>query len=362
MKIFIDIGHPAHVHYFRNFISIMKSKGHRFFITARDKEVAHSLLRANNLEFINRGKGKNRFIDKFLYIFQADYLLLKHAKKFKPDIFLSFASPYAAHVSKLMKKPHIAFDDTENAKFGQMFYKPFTDLVCSPTTFSKNFGKNHIKFNGYMELCYLHPNYFKPNKSILTTLGIKNEEKYTILRFVSWEANHDGGHSGITLENKIKAVNEFKNFSKVFISSEKELPSKLKKYKIQIPPEQMHDALAYASLLYGESATMASECAVLGVPSIFIDNEGRGYTDEEEKKYGLVYNFTESLKDQERSIKKGIELLKKNDLESEWKRRKERMLTDKIDVTAFMIWLIGNYPESLKKLKHNTDIQTKFKR
>ena len=30
-----------------------------------------------------------------------------------------------------------------------------------------------------------------------------------------------------------------------------------------IPPEKMHDALANASLFFGESATMASESAVL---------------------------------------------------------------------------------------------------
>ena len=91
----------------------MESKGHDFFITARDKEVAHNLLQAYNLKFANRGKGENGLIGKFLYLFKADYLLFRHAKKFNPDLFLSFASPYAAHVSKLLRKPHITFDDTD---------------------------------------------------------------------------------------------------------------------------------------------------------------------------------------------------------------------------------------------------------
>ena len=54
---------------------------------------------------------------------------------------------------------------------------------------------------------------------------------------------------------------------------------------------------------------MASESAVLGVPAIYIDNEGRGYTTEQENKYGLVYNYTESHEDQIKSIKKGVEIL-----------------------------------------------------
>ena len=37
---------------------------------------------------------------------------------------------------------------------------------------------------------------------------------------------------------------------------------------------------------------MASECAVLGVPAIYVSPLGRGYTDDEEQRYGLVHNFT----------------------------------------------------------------------
>ena len=39
-------------------------------------------------------------------------------------------------------------------------------------------------------------------------------------------------------------------------------------------------------------------------------NEGRGYTNEQEKKYGIVYNYNESDSDQTRSILKGLEILK----------------------------------------------------
>ena len=38
---------------------------------------------------------------------------------------------------------------------------------------------------------------------------------------------------------------------------------------------------------------MSSEAAVLGVPAVFIATTGRGYTDDEERRYGLVRHFTE---------------------------------------------------------------------
>ena len=80
------------------------------------------------------------------------------------------------------------------------------------------------------------------------------------------------------------------------------MPHDLERYRIHIPATRIHDALAYAALLYGESATMASECAVLGTPAIFLDDDGRGYTDEQEQLYGAVFNFTESLHDEQPAI------------------------------------------------------------
>jgi predicted glycosyltransferase len=193
-----------------------------------------------------------------------------------------------------------------------------------------------------MELAYLHPNYFTPDESIFEYLQVSRDEKYVVMRFVSWGASHDIGHKGISLEMKRKAIKVFSRYARVFISSEGGLPEDLKPYQINIPPEKMHDVLAFASLLYGESATMASECAVLGTPAIYLDNKGRGYTDEQEEKYGLVFNFTESLVHQEESIQKAIELLKTPNLRKEWQKRRQKMLSETIDVTAFMVRLIEN--------------------
>jgi len=361
MKILIDIGHPAHVHYFRNFIKIMENKGHSFLVTARDKEVAHSLLNNYKIIYIDRGKGYKSLLGKLIYMFKADFLLLKLSLKFEADVFLSFSSPYAAQVAWFLRKSHIAFDDTEHAKLEHMMYVPFTDVVLTPKCFQKDFGKKHIRFNSFMELCYLHPNYFTPDPSVLELLGVEKGEKYVILRFVSWRASHDMGHTGISIKNKIKAVKGFSKYGRVFISSEGELPEGLKRYQIKIPPEKMHDALAYASLLFGESATMASECAVLGTPAIFLDNDGRGYTDEEENKYGLVFNFTESLEDQQKSIQKGIDLLSIDNIKKEWQKRRDKMLSEKIDANAFIIWFIENYPRSVKIMKVNPEYQYSFR-
>ena len=80
-----------------------------------------------------------------------------------------------------------------------------------------------------------------------------------------------------------------------------------------------------------------------GVPAIYLDDEGRGYTDEQEANYQLVYNFSESQVDQEKSIKKGVEILKNTKKKSFYIRQKEKLIKDKIDVTKFMVSLVENH-------------------
>lgn len=342
MKILVDINHPAHVHYFKNCIKQLRQKGHQIIVTARDRYPVLQLLEAYKEEYYSRGKGSKHLVGKLLYMPAADIKILKIALKTKPDLFLSFGTPYPNHVAWLLRKPGINFQDTENARLMFTISLPFSRVYCTPNCFKRDLGKKHIRFNGYMELAYLHPNYFTPDESIFEYLQVNRDEKYVVVRFVSWGASHDIGHKGISLEMKRKAIKEFSRHARVFISSEGGLPEELKPYQINIPPEKMHDALAYACLLYGESATMASECAVLGIPAIYLDNEGRGYTDEQEEKYGLVFNYTESLAHQEESIQKAIELLKTPNLREQWQKRRQKMLEETIDVTAFMVQLLEN--------------------
>jgi uncharacterized protein len=357
MKILIDIGHPAHVHYFRNLIKIMSNKGHSFLIIARDKDVTFTLLNKYKIPFISRGKGGKSLIGKILYIFKGEWCILKAALKFKPDLFLSFSSIFTAHISFLLKKPDITFNDTEHDIFRQIMTVPFTSVILTPISFFKDLGKKQIKFSGYMELCALYPKYFEADPLILGSLKIAENEKFLILRFVSWSASHDIGQHGLSLDMKKKIVFELSKSLKVFISSEGELPQELIPFQITISPEKMHDVLAYSSLFIGEGATMASECACLGTPAIYINSLELGYCIEEEKKYNLIFSFRNS----DGVFEKAIELLNTPYLKEEWQKRSKKMLSDQIDVTAFMVWFVEDYPNSFRIMKENPDYQYKFK-
>lgn len=358
MKILLDIGHPAHVHYFRNFMKIMGEKGHTFFVTARDKEVTFSLLNTYKIPFISRGKGKTGFIGKILYIFHGDWVIIKSALKFKPNIFLSFGSSYAAHAAFILRIPHITLDDTEHAVLEHIMCFPFSSVILTPDSYLKDLGKKQLRYNGFIELCHLHPKYFIPDSSILKTLGLNIEDKFVIIRFVSWQASHDFGAAGLDFNTKLKLVNELSKYAKVFISCEGDLPEEFEKNRLNIPPEKMHDVLSFASLYIGEGATMASESAVLGTPAIYVNSLVLGYCNDEEKKYHLIFNYRNS----DGVINKAIELINTPNLKKQWHQLAEAMIEDRIDVTAFIVWFVENYPGSYKKMKENPDdVQKQFR-
>jgi predicted glycosyltransferase len=244
----------------------MESEGHEFFVTARDKDVTHYLLNYYGIKYTTRGRGRTGYCGKMIYIFEADYELFRNAKKFNPDVFLSFGSAYAAHVSKLLGKPHIAFDDTDHAKYEHLMYVPFTDFIHTPEAYLKDFGKKHHRFKGIMELSYLHPKYLDDS-----FLKDESNSKQVFIRIVSWEASHDFGYSSKNYKSFINLINEISSEYEIIVSSEKVVPVELKKFNHKIPPEKIHNILNKSCLYIGEGGTIANECAILGVPNLLIN-------------------------------------------------------------------------------------------
>ena len=354
MKILIDIGHPAHVHLFKHFAWQMKGRGHEILFTVRDKEYEIPLLKAYDFKFRSFGKHYKSRSGKLFGLLKFDFKMLQTALLFKPDIFFSHGSVYAAQVAWLLRKPHISMEDSGNMEQIRL-YKPFTKAIITPDVLPEMLGEKHIRYKAYHEIAYLHPNYYKPNDSIYEDLNINRNDKYCILRFVSWNATHDIGQKGLSYDSKISIINMISAHMKVFISSESEISEELRKYKISIPPEKMHDALYFASLFVGEGATMASESGVLGTTAVYVNTIRRSYCEDQER-YGLVYNFHDS----NGAILKIEELL--SDTRNLKKKDKERnlLLKEKIDLTAFLVWFIENYPKSFQVMKDNPAYQDNF--
>lgn len=342
MKILVDIGHPAHVHFYKHFIWEMEKRGHEVLVTARDKDVAVDLLDAYNIDHSVVGKigqGKFSLIKEWI---GRDISILNKALKFKPDVLTGIANPCAAHVALMTSARSVIFTDTEHARFANRITFPFASKICTPSCYINPLGEKQVRYEGYHELAYLHPNYFTPDPKVLKELSLSEKDRFFIVRFVSWNASHDGGQQGFDLEGKKRLVTELEKYGRVIITSEDPLPVEFEKYRLSVSPEKLHDLLYYATLFIGEGATIASECAVLGTPAIYVNTLRLGYLDEQEKEYGLVYNFCDSASAQDEAIAKALELIQQPNLREEWQEKRWQLLNDKINVTNFMVDLIEN--------------------
>lgn len=357
MRILLDIGHPAHVHYFRNFIKIMKEKEHLFFIIAKNRNITHELLEYYRIPYIKRKDYPSSLMGKLLNIPITDFFVIRKALRFRPDLMIGFSGTHIAHAGTILRIPSIVFDDTEHAKFAHLSYKPFATNILTPSCFEKNLGAKQIFFNSYMELTYLHQDFFKPSKKIKKLLGLKNSDKFVLFRFISWNASHDIGQSGIPNDIKLELIYLFMERGfKVFISSEGILSDEFISYKIPLSADKMHDILSAADMFIGESGTMATEAAILGTPSVFVNSLDAGVF-QEEVNYGVLYSYRNTTD----LIKNITSLLDNNDLKKQHLNNREKLLNDKINITNFMVWFIENYPFSVSIIKDNPEYQYNFK-
>lgn len=333
MNYLIDLQHPAHLHFFRNVISRLKSQGHDVLITGRDKDILVELAHDYDIPVLVFGRARKGIIHLGLELIYRQWRLLKLIRNFKPDVMMAIAGTYISLLGKLKHIPTYIFYDTETATISNFLAYPFASCIFVPQCYREKIRRHHVRYNGYHELAYLHPHYFTPDDSIPVQVGLKPGEIFTLVRFVGWGAGHDIGRSGLNTRNKIRAIQEFEKYGRVFISSEGGLPPELEKYRLKLAVSKIHSLMAHAALIFGESATMASEGAVLGVPGVYIDPVGRGYTDEEERDYGIVFNFTHRQQDE--AIAKAISILS-DYRRDQWRDIGCRIIREKIDVSAMI--------------------------
>ncbi len=369
MKIVVDINHPAHVHFFKNFIWEMQKRGHDILITASKKDIALHLLDHLEFKYKMLGGYGSSLLEKMINIARLDIKMFQAVKKFNPDVLMGIGSVRAAHVARLMGKKCVIFNDTENAKEQRILCVPFADLIFTPASFKKDIGKKQVRYDGSHELAYLHPKYFSPNPAVLREMGLSARDNIIMVRFASFDAVNDSMSESFGKEYVSELISKLEKIGTVVITSEIKLDERLKKYQFKLPPEFYHDLLSYASLYVGDAATSAEEAAILGVPTLHFERvnvDGKvckatdifGILYELEYEYKLLYSYS----DERALLSKVDEVLSDLDQQkSEWKERRKKFLNEKIDVTGFLVWLIENQPDSLHAVKSDPQVQNNFR-
>ncbi|WP_255171645.1 DUF354 domain-containing protein [Natrononativus amylolyticus] len=337
MKLIVTIQHPGHVHFYKHAIRELESEGHEVHVVARDKEIAVDLLERYGIDHTVLAGESGTLAE--LAVVQATYewRLLQYARRIDPDVITGIGGVAAAHVAKLTDARSVVFTDTEHATLINTITHPIADVVCTPTCYTKRIGSQQVTYPSYHELAYLHPDRFTPDPGVFDSMDVGPEDTIAVVRLNGWDSSHDIGATG--LDDVSAVVRRLEDAgAEVLITSEIPLPDELERCRATVPPDEIHHLLAYTDLFLGEGATMASECANLGTPAVYVNSLTMGYTDELEEEYGLLYNFPEEG-GQAAALEQAVEILEAPD-GGPWEERHERLLADKVDTTNVILELL----------------------
>jgi len=363
MHYLFHLGHPAHFHLFKNVISALKQNKHEVSILIKKKDILEELLINAGFPYYNllpRGR-KDSKIGIALGMLEADLKMFAFCRKHKPDLLIG-TSISISHVSMILRTPSINVneDDCDVVPLYSKLSYPWASTILTPEVCrTGKWDYKTVKYPGYHELAYLHPNHFVPDKKVVGRY-FSADEPYFIVRFAKLKAHHDAGIKGISSQVAERLIHLLVPKGKIYITSERELEPQFEKYRMIINPLDIHHVMAYAQLYIGDSQTMAAEAGVLGTPFVrFNDFVGRiSYLSELENIYNLGYGI--KTNEVERFFRVIDELLNIPELKTEWKKRRMRMLNEKIDTSKFMSWFIENYPESINKMKTNPNFALTF--
>lgn len=296
MRVLFDIVHPAQVHLYRHLHDLLRAQGHEVRVVARDKEVTLQLLDAFGMPHDWTGRsGAKSTAARAAELATRDVALIRAAARFRPDVVLS-RNPAGVHAGRVVGAWTV-YDTVDGRAAGVHFRlgAPLAHVITSPTWLDEDYGPRHRRYRGPKELAYLHPDRFRPDPGVRAQLGAPDDRPLFVLRFVAHDAAHDSNTVGLDPAQRTALARRLQALGQVVISSEDALPAELEPMRFPLGPERMHDVLAAADLVVGDSGSMAAEAGVLGTPALRLSSwvgPVRGYLGRMERDYGLVRCFT----------------------------------------------------------------------
>jgi predicted glycosyltransferase len=351
MRVLIDLNHPAHAHLFRHVFFGLVARGHECRVTARDKDVTLRLLEAWGIPYAVLAPLGRTLPARVVELLRREARFLAVARAFRPHL-ITGTSAHAARVGRMVgaRSAVLSEDDARAVPLFRWVAYPLATAIVTPDGLAyEKHGRGHLTYPSYQELFYLHPNRFSPDPGVRRELGLAEGQAYALVRLSALEAHHDVGARGIG-GDLLRAITRLCGARgiRVFVSGEKALAPEWEPLRFPIAPERMHDAMAFAELLVGDSQTMTAEAAVLGTPAFRLSRFSLTYLDELEA-CGLAFGFQPG---QEAALLEALEaLLRRADRRAEMAARRARLLAEKIDPLPWFLQAaetlgVGGFPVS----------------
>lgn len=280
-KIWIDIDNSPHVPFFLPIIEELGKLGHDLILTARDMYQVCELLRFFDLrcDVIGGHYGKNKLLKILCNCTRAVQLSPVVARR-RPDLALSHGSRAQVLVGKLLGIPTIMMHDYEHStKTG--FVEPdwilMPDVIPDGAMTRRTVGI--LKYPGLKEDVYVPR--FRPDRSILSKLGLGGDDLVVTLRPPATEAHYHNPEAEVLLAETLRFLTDKPGVrivavprnAKQRISLQACWHDLIASGRVVIPegPVDGLNLIWFSDLVISGGGTMNREAAVLGVPvySIF---------------------------------------------------------------------------------------------
>jgi uncharacterized protein len=320
MNILFDLLHPSDVNLFKNTILTLPKLGHKVFITFRErgalKEIAQREFSDYNV--VQIGKHRKGILQKIFSIIEREFKTYFYFRKNKINIVVS--QGLACGIScKLLNIKILHYDDDSEYKLTFYLGKWFSDIDVMPDFMTVS-GRNFVKYKGFKELAYLHPDYFTP--ATPTFLSLHNAEpfKYIFIREISNTSMNYLHH-----KTKLYEIVEYlkkKGVHIVLSLENKELVTEYSKSCtiLKEPIKDLHSLIYYSQFVISSGDTMAREACLLGVPCIYT-GERAMQANEKFINLGIMYKMDDLSK-----ILSQIDVLLKTTDDSEPRNRMRELI------------------------------------
>lgn len=271
MKILVDLNHPVDINFFKNAIRLWTAEhGCQVDICLQPRGKMVAILQSELPEyaFTTMGTFQKTMARKILMHAWRFPQFANHVRRGRYDVVASFGGIVVSHATWLLGKPSVIFDDDIEYGIGYWPYKPFATRLLLPAQVPAT-GRNIMRYKGFKELAYLHPNYFRPDEGTLAEYGLE-PSSYVFVREVSKVSGNyahleTGGLAGVCARVKEQGL------MVVLSLEDKSLKDQFAPHCIilQEPVRDIHSLMHFARLTISSGDTMARESCLAGTPVIY---------------------------------------------------------------------------------------------
>jgi len=127
---------------------------------------------------------------------QYEWRLYRAARQINPDVMMSIGVSCSS-TSRHLSAQRVSFSSITYRRHVELRQYAVRRCRLYPQRFESDYGEKHVRYPGYHELAYLHPDEFGPNLTPCSPHGVDPDDRFCVVRFKSRWNDIDHGEGGV---------------------------------------------------------------------------------------------------------------------------------------------------------------------